>query len=172
MNLSAATKYAPAWKTAYSEFLNSKKGKFSLIYLNDDNIPEIAFTSGSAHANGVYIYAYIDGAVKPITWEGIDKLGTYGSITYKERGNLIALNNGGNRTAFINYIISVNGNTALTEHTFEWNMRSNKYTWNGGSVSADTYNNEWERMTSDYKTVDHATNTTISSANIKSALDM
>lgn len=51
-------------------------------------------------------------------------------------------------------------------------METDTYLWNDSEISNDTYNSEWARMTSEYKTVDYGTNLTISNANIESVLGL
>lgn len=157
-----------AWKTAYSEFLNGESGKFSLIYLNDDDIPEIAIVNGSAHANGVALYTYDDGDVEEIS----EKVGTYGTFLYEERGGMIAYDNGGNGSVMANIILSWDGSELVQEHEFIWSFSSDTYVMDGESVSESAYNDAWTSLTSDYKTVNSETCIEINEANIQSELDL
>ena len=170
VDLSAATKYMPAWKTAYLDFLNGQSGKFELIYLTDDDIPEIVIAEDGYRESSVRIYTYSDGNVKAITRDdGYERLGFFGSIHYKERSNSIYFSQGGNFFEF--YFMSIRNNTAHMEHILLSDGET--ATWNGDPIYMSTFENETKRMTADYKESDYYTSqTTISSENVKAALGL
>ncbi|MCH5209874.1 MAG: copper amine oxidase N-terminal domain-containing protein [Oscillospiraceae bacterium] len=187
VDLSVTNKYAPAWKTAYSDFLNSKKsefnkGKFKLIYLNDDDIPEIAISDGIVNMSTVYLYTYTNSGIAKIDWENVSTvIRISGSLKYKERTGLFALEGSYNGGYGKRDILSWNGGMPSIEHEFEMQMdlmpnvvtyKWVGYKWNGDYVSEDAYRGEWERMTADYKTFSYNTGTGLTSANIKSALGL
>lgn len=78
---------------AYKEVLEQdkylEKGRYQLIYLNDDDIPELAVICDFAHVSGADIYAYIDGKAELLAVSeeegGYDNFGQWGSLFYCER---------------------------------------------------------------------------------------
>ena len=171
VDLSATTKYAPAWKTAYADFLNGKIGNFELIYLTDDDIPEIVIAEDGYRLSYVNIYTYSDGAVKAIEHEdGYDSFGAYGTINYKERGNLIYISTGGSEITYI--FTNISDNIAHTEHILVADGNNGTITWNGGPIDMSTFQNETKRMSAGYKSAGYATGKSINSANIKAALGL
>ena len=173
VNLSAATKYKPAWKTAYSSFLNGKTGNFELIYLTDDDIPELVVAKGGAHLDHVNIYTYVDGHVQAIVYDdGFDDFGTYGTISYKERGNILETGNGGNHGFFSTVILDIIDNVAYMEHIFEVDTNTNTATWNDAKVSVKVVESEVDRITAGYKSAGYFTGKKISSENVKEVLGL
>lgn len=171
VNLNAATKYAPAWKTAYSDFLNGQSGSFDLIYLTDDDIPEIVIAENGYRESSVRIYTYSEGTVKAITREdGSECFGIFGIIHYKERGNLIYTIDGVNNLSTV--VMSISNNIAHTEHILLSDGET--ATWNGDPISISAFNNEIERITIDDKIAgyDYDSDKIINSTNIKAALGL
>lgn len=75
--------YDGEWEDFESE--KSFKGpKFTLVYLNDDEIPELAIVDDWAHGNGVGYYIYTDGEVV-----FIGEYGQYGGNSYAEKESII-----------------------------------------------------------------------------------
>lgn len=69
------------------EFENSRgfQGpKFTLVYLNDDEIPELVIVDNLQHASGANYYIYEDGEVVLI-----GEYGQYGQSSYAEKASLI-----------------------------------------------------------------------------------
>lgn len=82
----AETKIQEAtYKDLYADFLK-KNGKpyFELIYIDNDNIPELACFSGSAHLDQVSLYTVYDEKVV-----SLGKFGVYGSMVYAKKKNRI-----------------------------------------------------------------------------------
>lgn len=71
--------------SAYADVLGEKSGgRFLLIYIDDDNIAELAYFIGDAHMDQVELYTYYDeNAVF------LGKKGAYGTIAYSEKNNRI-----------------------------------------------------------------------------------
>ena len=88
---------APAWKKAYTSFLQEHTSEIAaceLAYLNDDDIPELFTCSeeSPSHATGVKIYSISGEEVKQI---GTQEYGSYGSITiYEKTGVMVSSNSG------------------------------------------------------------------------------
>lgn len=138
------------WKQAYAEYLPEHTSsisprRFLLIYLDDDDIPEIA-DIGSAEAEGSRILNYSDGAVHETQLRRL-------SFSYIPRGNLL-LNDEGNMGHYTASVYSIvdgqmtviaGGTRDQTEDPpvrdengeFHYN-----YTWNGASVTAEEYEAE------------------------------
>lgn len=172
-NPNAFDKYVADWKLAYEEFINSKEGKFELIYLNNDDMPEIAIIPGNAVLNGVSIYYYSGGVLKPIVDEsGSDSFGTYGKMSYKERSNMIAYDNG-SMGIYKRCTANVVNNVAHVMEEYEFNTKSNTAKWNGAVKPYDALDKKFKELIKDYKTIDYSTGgTVIKDENVKKALDL
>ena len=71
-----------------------ERARYQLIYLNDDDIPELAVMTDCAHASGAELYAYIDGKAEQLytlSEEGyIDtQFGSWGTFFYEERQGMV-----------------------------------------------------------------------------------
>lgn len=82
------------WRQAYMTFLREYMNNaetpencgFSLVFVDNDNIPELVIRDGNAHLSGASVYTCVDSKVVKL----IDDLsGTYGIIQYAERKGLI-----------------------------------------------------------------------------------
>lgn len=82
------------WRQAYMTFLREYMNNaetpencgFSLVFVDNDNIPELVIRDGIAHFSGASVYTCVDSKVVKL----IDDLGgTYGIIQYAERKGLI-----------------------------------------------------------------------------------
>ncbi|MBQ2903149.1 MAG: serine/threonine protein kinase [Clostridia bacterium] len=82
-----------AWKEAYLNVLRNEAPKserrtgeyrFSLGYVNNDDIPELFISEGGAHAYGVEVYTYHNGKAVMLCSDG-----EFGSIGYMERKGYI-----------------------------------------------------------------------------------
>ncbi|MDO5551275.1 MAG: InlB B-repeat-containing protein, partial [Lachnospiraceae bacterium] len=76
---------------AYADFLRSYSSSsqyehpvFQLIYVDDDDIPELTIAEDNIHASGVSIYTFYEGAVTLL-----GQFGGYGTCQYSRRNNLI-----------------------------------------------------------------------------------
>lgn len=138
------------WKQAYADYLPEHTSsisprRFVLIYLDDDDIPEIA-DIGDCEAEGSRILNYSDGAVHETQLRRL-------SFSYIPRGNLL-LNNEGNMgyyTATVYSIIdgeltAISGGTQdQTSEPAELDENGEikyNYTWNGVPVTAEEYEAE------------------------------
>lgn len=79
--------------TAYAEYLQqyheentsfANEMKFALLYVDGDEVPELAIIDSDAHVNGVHICVYNEGEVTEV-----GEYGSFGKFRYVERGNLI-----------------------------------------------------------------------------------
>lgn len=76
------------YKDAYAEVLRNNissdgYGGFQLVYIDDDDIPELAISTGQWHAAGVTLYTYYDGRAVEI-----GTFGGYGCMEYGSRKDL------------------------------------------------------------------------------------
>lgn len=69
-----------------ADYEDSEGPKFTLLYLDGDEIPELAVVYGLAHAHGIYLYTYTDGKVKQV---GESSYGQYGGVGYMEKEGII-----------------------------------------------------------------------------------
>ncbi len=88
----AASTEAADYKEAYRQFLLTYLKKddlsdyacFSLIYLDDDDVPELVISDGDFHLSTAHLYAFDGAQVRHI-----DDVGNYGTFTYESRKSLI-----------------------------------------------------------------------------------
>ncbi|MDO4364494.1 MAG: hypothetical protein Q4C99_08200 [Clostridia bacterium] len=82
------------WRQAYMTFLREYMNEaetpencgFSLVFIDNDNIPELVIRDGIAHYSGASVYTCVNSKVVKL----IDDLsGTYGIIQYAERKGLV-----------------------------------------------------------------------------------
>ncbi len=94
------TKPKPAvddWRRAYIAFLKKYMREaenpdicgFSLVYIDDDDIPELVVRDGDAHVSAAWVYTCVDSEVVELVG---DLSGTFGGIDYAEREGLIFSN--------------------------------------------------------------------------------
>lgn len=135
------------WKKAYADYLPEHTSsisprRFVLIYLDDDDIPEIA-DIGRAEAEGSRILNYSNGAVHETQLRRL-------SFSYIPRGNLL-LNNEGNMGHYIATVYSIvdgqmtviaNGTKDTIEDPPVLDESGYSYTWNGTPVTAEEYKAE------------------------------
>ena len=79
-----------AYLEAYAAILRQKDEeyqydhRFQLLYIDDDDIPELAYFQGMAHMMGVELYTFYNNEAVYL-----DRIGAYGTIPYSERNNRI-----------------------------------------------------------------------------------
>lgn len=136
------------WEKAYVEYLegfteggNVSSFTYSLIYVNDDDVPELVIDSGF-EAGGCLILTYHNGEIDELQTA---RLNYY----YIERQNLIN-NSDGHMGYYYDYIYAIkNGkwiSVARGEWTEDWEEIDDEeyvfkytYTWNDKEVDKDTY---------------------------------
>ncbi len=89
------------YKSAYAEVLNgyiedaknhiNENARFSLIYIDEDDIPELAVHIDTYGYTGVSVYTFHDGKAVNIAKEPSEsgEYGRMGGIAYEEKGNVI-----------------------------------------------------------------------------------
>lgn len=130
----------PDWKTAYLSYLDIMEAAsnytYSLIYVDEDDIPELLMDSGF-EAGGCKILTFHDGVVDE--WQS-SRL----NVTYIEKGNLIC-NSDGLMGCYYDYIFTIRDGKWCPveggEWGYEWPAEEMIYTykWNGTEVSEDEY---------------------------------
>lgn len=140
---------APAgedWKQAYASYLQANPQeeypiRYTLIYLDDDDIPEIA-DIGSCEAEGSRILHYANGEVQVTQLRRLH-------FTYIPRGNLL-LNNEGNMGHYTANVLSIiDGEMTFVASGTEDELEPREldenglpksvYTWDGAAVSREEY---------------------------------
>ena len=140
------TQVSDEWKDAYIDYLNESSSDnnegYDLIYINDDNIPELVEV-GKYESAGCRVVVYNNGSVQ------VTQL-TRLSFTYIERGGLLC-NDGGHMGYYFDIVYSLKngeltmidkgtyqdkGGVAQTDASGEYIY---DYTWNGNPVSKEEY---------------------------------
>lgn len=142
-----------AWRTTYADYIDGlwKDGQpdsafsFSLIYLDNDDIPEL-FISTACEADGEIAVTYYDGKISE---ESLPRMGSM----YIERSGLIYTNTGhmGYYPVYIRKLekgeFSVIGSGIRTERLDNENDNLIKdYEWEGKMVSEEEYNDHIDLM--------------------------
>lgn len=85
------------WRQAYIDFLKNYMNKvdepsycgFTLVYIDDDNIPELVIRDGIAHIAAASVYTFVNSKIVKLVG---DLSGTYGIIGYVKRKGLVYSN--------------------------------------------------------------------------------
>lgn len=133
------------WRQAYREYLQanaSSRDTFGLIYVNEDEVPELVIDSG-IEAQGCRILTYADGQVNVLTTR---RLG----FTYIERGNRLC-NSDGNMDSYYDDVYEIRNGRWLCIARGEyygylsgWNDILGRYVcknyfWNGRKTDIGQY---------------------------------
>lgn len=143
-----ASEEQKTWQEAYLDYIDSDEGQeisgysdtFALIYVNDDDIPELVFHGGS-EVFGCYILTYADGEVDILQTDRLN-------FSYIERGNRLC-NSEGNSGYYYDIVWSIEDGkwtelaygTTTEEYDADYDEPVNTtYTWNDETVSESEYN--------------------------------
>lgn len=157
-----------AWKDTYaaalwiyaSGELYTSECRFSLAYIDEDDIPELLIHQGSDHACGVEIYAYLDGGLVNVSTEDTPAaFGVYGSLSYAEKGNRIASNYRamGEHTCDM-YTLDDRHAAVLTRSYFDNEDNADEasvYQIDGADVSAEEYHTAFDADNADLALADY-----------------
>lgn len=140
------TQVSDEWKDAYIDYLNESSSDnnegYDLIYINDDNIPELVEV-GKYESAGCRVVVYNNGSVQ------VTQL-TRLSFTYIERGGLLC-NAGGHMGYYFDIVYSLkNGELTMIDEGIYQDKDGvaqtdvsgeyiYDYTWNGNPVSKEEY---------------------------------
>ena len=157
-----------AWKDTYaaalwiyaSGELYTPDCRFSLAYIDGDDIPELLIHQGSDHACGVEIYAYLDGGLINVSTEDTPAaFGAYGSLSYAEKGNRIASSYRamGEHTCDM-YTLDDRRAAVLTRSYFDNEDNADEapvYQIDGADVSAEEYHAAFDTDNADLALADY-----------------
>jgi len=113
-------------------YLNDFHGTLSLVFINDDDIPELVIDRSYPH-NGVIICTVSNGAVQTILAEGAG-----GGINYIEKGNkftYIAIM----QDAYIDAVCCIEDGMFVILHEGSRDASGNQWVWEGEAVSLGKY---------------------------------
>lgn len=143
------------WRQAYIDYLkkymnevdNPNACGFSLVYIDNDDTPELVTRDGDAHCSAASVYTCVDSKVIELVGY---LSGTFGSIEYVERGSLIystVMYQGRGTTTIYSVdagackkLISLYSNEAATPEGME-----PEYMINDKIVSKSEYYNAWDK---------------------------
>lgn len=144
--------------SAYAEYLQqycetcdsyaAEHFRFSLVYIDEDQIPELAVIVDESHPSGVQIYVYRDGAVV-----FIDEFGSFGAFSFSPCQNIIYSGFSNMGDHFIG-IFCIEGNeskelqhfhtyTQYYDENFE--IEQDIYELDGETVSEEAYNDAYDK---------------------------
>lgn len=72
----------PSWPEAYANVLKTSSGKFDLIYVDNDTIPELVIAEGGNHVSNAELYTFINGEAVHL-----GGYGAYGTLVYHPKDN-------------------------------------------------------------------------------------
>ena len=146
-------KDAGDWKQAYIDYLKKYMNEvenpeicgFSLVYIDNDDTPELVIRNGDSHVSGASVYTCVNSEVVELVG---DLSGTFGIIGYAERKGLIYSNvtYQGNSTTTIYSVDSGNCKQLISLFTNEAATPEGmdpEYAINDKPVSEDEYNAAW-----------------------------
>ncbi len=149
---------ADGWRDAYaevirnSEYYSQEWSGFELIYIDDDDIPELGIACDDSHASGVELYTYIDGKAMPINEDGGNNIyGEFGHCSYAERGSMIMVDYSGQGDNGHVYF-EMNGAKAVCIKHFAEDASDSPiiyYVGGMGEVDEETFYAELEKITPD-----------------------
>lgn len=134
------------WKSAYRQFLENYSDSqanpvFGLIYIDDDEIPELVIIGGQAHFDGADIYTIYNDQVTKVN--GDYSYGEYGSFSYAPKENRIFsgyMNHGYTTSNFYSIVDGKNNKIASFSDDLE-NVGEDmaEYKYNDATVSYEEY---------------------------------
>lgn len=150
---SRQTQYPRAYADILSEKLKSDKyahSSFSLVYIDNNDIPELVIGINDSHAAGAEVYTYVDGQIIQLSRyfesdynSGVSEVfGEFGSILYREREGLLTSQYWGMGCEYITVYRLENGrlSEAVTLTGAEESPNTTViYEINGNAVDRDTY---------------------------------
>ncbi len=153
----AIEEYKSGYKKEYASVLKNavnsgRKLYFELIYLDEDDIPELVYNSGESHSAGACVYTYYNGTVTELiaydsnNSQSYKFLGSWGSIKYKPYSGYVASVYSG-QGHVIATIYRLENGQLIEDCIFNDSTRapfsmSPAYMVNGESVSQSEYQNK------------------------------
>ena len=147
---------------------------FALIYLDGDDVPELLVIEGWAHASGVSVYTYEEGAVVSV---GV--YGQYGAMGYREKEGIIFDDYDTGCSSIYSSVYQIDGSkeTLLQSYSERYGLPEGAeelqytYTVDGKEASAEQYGKVCEKWSeTDYRVIDYGMCRTLTDGDIQSAL--
>ena len=158
-----------SWQTAYADFISGKSGKFSLAYIDDDDIPELIHASAD-RGSGISIYKYSDGEVKSADNCGFADTSTDKAVSYLEKGNSLCITDAKTNGKYY-YFYTIENDELKENGNISFDYLNNDFSVNGNSATEDECNAKAdEYKVSDMKSIDRENMYDISSENIEKYL--
>lgn len=157
------------WQTAYADFISGKSGKFSLAYIDDDDIPELIHASAD-RGSGISIYKYSDGEVKSADNCGFADKSTDKAVSYLEKGNSLCITDAKTNGKYY-YFYTIENDELKENGNISFDYLNKDFSVNGNSATEDECNAKAdEYKVSDMKSIDRENMYDISSENIEKYL--
>lgn len=139
---------SPEWENAYKEILKNfhsdfGEPRFSLAYIDSDNIPELLISVDGSHAGTVYVYTYYKNKAKEV-----GNYGEYGTIIFGEKENKIYSEYVGMGISLVSVYEIQNGRekelVKIEGCMDEYDDTVSRYYINSNEVSEQQYNDAWQ----------------------------
>lgn len=139
---------SPEWENAYKEILKNfhsdfGEPRFSLAYIDNDNIPELLISVDGSHAGTVYVYTYYKNKAKEV-----GNYGEYGTIIFGEKENKIYSEYVGMGISLVSVYEIQNGRekelVKIEGCMDEYDDTVSRYYINSNEVSEQEYNDAWQ----------------------------
>lgn len=146
---------------------------FALIYLDDDEIPELAVIEGWAHSSGASIYTCEQGEAV-----FVGKYGQYGAMGYRQKEGIVFddYDQGGNIYSRV-YQIDKSNSTLLLSYSECWTFSETEesavtYSVDGQEVTREQYQEASERWSSeDERVIDYGMCVFLTEKDIRQSLE-
>lgn len=166
------------WKSAYRQFLETYSDPYSdcpvfgLIYIADDEIPELVIIGGQAHFDGADIYTIYNDQVTKVN--GDYSYGEYGSFSYAPKENRIFsgyMNHGYTISDFYSIVDGKDNKIASFSDDLE-NVGEDmaEYKYNDATVSYEEYKAANDSLYVNMQTFGYTDCVPVTSENINSQL--
>lgn len=124
---------------------NAEKARFSLAYIDDNEVPELLLMEDDCHAAGVKVYTYVQGVVKEI-----GGFGSFGRMQYVEREGMIFDHYMGQGEKNSNFFKLEDGEVKLINALYSCSNHSDVFIIDGNSVDEGTFQEKWKELYEDY----------------------
>lgn len=139
---------SPEWENAYKKILKNfhsdfGEPRFSLAYIDNDNIPELLISVDGSHAGTVYVYTYYKNKAKEV-----GNYGEYGTIIFGEKENKIYSEYVGMGISLVSVYEIQNGRekelVKIEGCMDEYDDTVSRYYINSNEVSEQEYDDAWQ----------------------------
>lgn len=130
-----------------SKYIEMERAKFSLAFIDDDEVPELLVFEDNSHAAGVDVYTYYQDEVTEL-----GEFGSSGEMQYVERGGMIFSNFTGMGEAFSMFFRLDEGtadlvNSLHSRSDYEgWTYVGDCYEIDGVIVSEEIFEAKWDEL--------------------------